>query len=150
MSAPPPMPKSPAKTPVTNPPTTINAASSRSSLTGTPKIMCCSEKNGLKPVRPRSRRRDVRHPRLAVQHSGERSAEGRGACARFDGLGRKMAAKAARTGDAAEQAEDMSRDSAKARAACELTLDVWHERLRRSDRRGQRRGFSEQDTVDVQ
>ena len=46
MSAPPPMPNRPARMPVTKPPTTIKAASSSSSLTGTPRIMSAPQGNG--------------------------------------------------------------------------------------------------------
>src|SRR3954447_20467494 len=128
MSAPPPMPNRPARIPVMNPPTMIKAASSSSSLTGTPRIMSCSGgteaatavERAFRNVENKSRGGGVRHSRVDVHHEGERGTESVSVRAGLHAFGGQMAAEGARARDAAEQAEDVPRDGMQPRTAGKL------------------------------
>src|SRR5215470_5745471 len=146
MSAPPPMPNRPARMPVTTPPAMISAASSRSSLTGTPRIIRRS--HWLR--RQRSRCGGVRHLHIHVHDEGKRVAERCYAGAGLDRLRRQVPAEGARAGDAAEQPEDVARDGVKAHAARKLALDIGDQRFGRRPRRGKGRVLAEQHGIDGQ
>src|SRR6478736_2151505 len=150
MSAPPPMPKRPAKMPVMKPPTMIRAASSSSSLAGTPKIMSLLRKgHGPKDWRESSGG-GVRDWRVHVHHEGERIAEGASARARFHRLGCKVAAERTRAWDASEQAEHVPGHGVKARAAHELPFEIGDQRLGRRSRRRIAGGRTVQQGIDVE
>src|SRR5215204_5804568 len=125
MMAPPPTPNSPARRPVTAPPTTMAAASQASSPAGMPSIirpLLEDVRSGAKPVptfadrtpgktgpnRPASRRCGLRHWRWRVHHKVQRLAQDTYAGAGFDGVNGDMPAE--RTGPryGAEQSEQVA------------------------------------------
>src|SRR5262249_28303252 len=97
MSAPPPIPKSPARMPVMNPAIMIKVASSRSSLTGTPNTIVLLQSN-----EGRSSRGAVHHLRAHIHDERESFAERSHARGRFYCLGREVPAKGACAGNATE------------------------------------------------
>src|SRR6185369_8061937 len=145
ITAPPPMPNRPANTPTTTPATTIQSASSASSPIGYPSSILSPEGS-----RREKSGRDVREIDPRVQHLRKRICHDAGAGPWLDRLGRQMAAEGARAGHRAEQAEDVSRDSAEPHAVGEFPLDVRYERERRLLRRGERRRLTEQQRIDRQ
>src|SRR4051812_49284381 len=116
MIAPPPIPNSPARMPVTTPPAMIAAASSASSDHGI-------------PVSTSSR--DVRGFGAGVHHESGCIAQNLGARAGPHRMRRNVAAEGARAGHALEQPEHMAGHRMQPRAAREFALDVRKKRLDR-------------------
>src|SRR5882724_173650 len=104
MMAPPPMPNSPARMPVTMPPPMIATASQPSSPRGTPNIngsaWTASEWSG-----GTSRGGGVRQIGTQVHDQGQRVTQHFHAAAGLDALGRDVAAERARAGHRMEQTE---------------------------------------------
>src|SRR5947209_17783609 len=116
MIAPPPIPNSPARIPVTTPPAMIAPASSASSENGTP-----VSTSG----------RDVGRGGTRVRHQTDRLAQNRHAGTGLDGLRRDVTAERARAGHPLKQAQDVARHRMQPRAARKLTFDVWEKGFER-------------------
>src|SRR5262249_10115906 len=138
MSVPPPIPKRPASTPVTRPPSTIKAARRRISLAGTPRIIECWDVSCCGAAR------------LAMRDKRECIAERSNAGTRFNRCAREVAAKSARPRRPTEQAKNVSGDGVQADSTRKLALDIGDERMRRSKRRFEARHGPEQDGIDGQ
>ena len=92
----------------------IKAASKQQLAHRNAEIIFCPDSSGLRP--PQSGRGDVRRRCVEVHDEPERRAEGLGAGASLDCLGRQVPAEGARAGHAAEQAEHVP--GHRAQAAC--------------------------------
>src|SRR5215813_1286345 len=138
MTAPPPMPNRPARIPVTTPPTTMAAASQRSSLSGTANMAAPDASGGGD------------ESRSLVRYQCKRLPQHVGAGVGPDTFGRDMATERARPRHRMKQAEHMAGDRVEAHAARDRALDVGEEGLRGSLRRSERRRRTEQHGIDRQ
>src|SRR5580700_9040241 len=143
MTAPPPMPNSPASNPVITPPTMMASASQSSSLNGTPRIILPFTRADGSNLRG-----DVRQFPIPVQDPvrDKRDCRGEefGAGLRRSRSTGEMPAVSTRAGHGAEQAVQMSRDGVQPRAACDFTFDIWGERGGGLFRRAERSVLAEQ------
>src|SRR3974390_3374464 len=140
MSAPPPIPKRPARIPVTRPPATTNVASSAISPIGTPNIN----------KSPGSGRARVHKWRVAHAQKRKRVAQRCNPRPRLDRLGREMAAKRSRTRHASKQSKHVTRDGVEARTTRKLALDVGNQRLCHGLRRDKLGRHSEKNGIHVE
>src|SRR5215831_20356017 len=135
MTAPPPMPKSPARIPLTTPAPRMPATSSMTSPSGTPKSVVVS----MPPIRSGGC-----GARRLLAHERERGEERFGVGARLDACGGKVAAERARFRHRVKQADRVARDGVEPHAARDRALDIGNERQRGLRGRRERSGLAEQ------
>src|SRR5262245_20494213 len=121
MTAPPPIPKSPASMPTRMPAPAIQSASKAISPIGYPSSMMTREYKRREILG-----RDVRQIGVSVQHQCESISHDRCAGPGLYSLGRQMPAERARTWNRMEESECMPRYGVQADAFRQFTLDIWN------------------------